>query len=69
MPVLVVAAKRDQMTPWKAGKSVADRIPGARFVSIDAGHSMMTESPRETLAALREFLSAGVKAGNADERR
>jgi pimeloyl-ACP methyl ester carboxylesterase len=59
MPVLVTAAKRDQMTPWKAGRSVADRIPGARFGSIDAGHSMMTEAPRETLAALREFLAGG----------
>jgi pimeloyl-ACP methyl ester carboxylesterase len=59
MPVLVVAGKRDQMTPWKAGKSVADRIPGARFVSIDAGHSMMSEAPRPTLFALRDFLSGG----------
>jgi pimeloyl-ACP methyl ester carboxylesterase len=59
MPVLVVAGKRDQMTPWKAGKSVADRIPAARFASIDAGHSMMSEAPRPTLFALRDFLSSG----------
>lgn len=57
MPVLVVAGKRDQMTPWKAGKSVAERIPGSRLVSIDAGHSMMSEAPRATLGALRDFLA------------
>ena len=57
MPTLVVAAKRDQMTPWKAGKSVAERIPGARFVAVDAGHSMMAEAPRAVLYALRDFLA------------
>src|SRR5206468_3977648 len=40
MPVLVVAGRRDQMTPFKAGKAVADAIPGARFMALDAGHSM-----------------------------
>ncbi|HSN20952.1 MAG TPA: alpha/beta fold hydrolase [Usitatibacter sp.] len=59
MPVLVVAGKRDQMTPWKAGKSVAERIPGARFACLDAGHSMMSEAPRPLLFALRDFLSGG----------
>jgi len=59
MPVLVVAGKRDQMTPWRTGKAVADRIPGSRLVSIDAGHSLMTEAPRPTLFALRDFLSSG----------
>ena len=56
MPTLVIAGKRDQMTPWKAGKAAADRIPGSRLVSVDAGHSMMSEAPRAILSALREFL-------------
>ncbi len=62
VPTLVMAGKRDQMTPWRAGKAVADRIPGARFVAVDAGHSMMTEAPRATLLALRGFLSRGSEA-------
>ena len=57
MPTLVVAGKRDQMTPWKAGKALADRIPGARFATLDAGHSMMSEAPRELAFALRDFLA------------
>jgi len=58
VPTLVVAGRFDQMTPWKAGKAVADRIPGARFVTLDAGHSMMGEAPRDLLVTLREFLAA-----------
>ena len=58
VPTLVVAGRRDQMTPWKSGKALADRIPGARFVLLEAGHSMMSEAPRELTAALRDFLAA-----------
>jgi pimeloyl-ACP methyl ester carboxylesterase len=55
-PTLVVGARRDQMTPLNAGRALAAEIPGAKFVALDAGHSMMSEAPRELLAALREFL-------------
>jgi pimeloyl-ACP methyl ester carboxylesterase len=56
VPTLVVAGRRDQMTPFKAGKALAVEIPGASFVALDAGHSMMSEAPRELLHALRLFL-------------
>jgi pimeloyl-ACP methyl ester carboxylesterase len=56
VPTLILAGKRDQMTQFKAGKALAAEIPGAKFVALDAGHSMMSEAPRETLAALRDFL-------------
>lgn len=56
MPTLVLAGRRDQMTPAKFGKALAAEIPGARFELIDAGHSMMHEAPHETLRALRSFL-------------
>jgi pimeloyl-ACP methyl ester carboxylesterase len=56
MPVLVLAGKRDQMTPFRAGSALAKEIPAATFVALDAGHSMMSEAPRETLDALRRFL-------------
>ena len=58
MPVLVIGGRRDAMTPLKAGQSLASRIPGARFVAVDAGHSMMSEAPRAVLEALRPFLAA-----------
>ena len=55
VPTLVVAGKRDQMTPFKAGRAVAEAL-GARLVTLDAGHSMMSEAPRELLFALRDFV-------------
>jgi pimeloyl-ACP methyl ester carboxylesterase len=57
VPTLVVAGKRDQMTPFKAGAALAKEIPGASFVALDSGHSMMSEAPRQTLDALRRFLA------------
>jgi pimeloyl-ACP methyl ester carboxylesterase len=57
LPTLILAGRRDQMTPAKAGKALAAEIPGATLVAIDAGHSMMSEAPRATLEALRAFLA------------
>jgi pimeloyl-ACP methyl ester carboxylesterase len=54
VPTLVVAGRRDQMTPFKAGQALAGAIPGARFAALDAGHSLMSEAPREVAALLRE---------------
>src|SRR5688500_5860234 len=58
MPTLVAVGRRDQMTPMKAGIALAAQIKGARVVTLDAGHSMMTEAPRELAAELRDFLRA-----------
>jgi pimeloyl-ACP methyl ester carboxylesterase len=57
VPTLVVAGRRDQMTPFKTGRALADAIPGARFAALDAGHSMMSEAPRELLFTLRDFVA------------
>jgi len=57
VPTLVIAGKRDQMTGFKAGQALAKQVPGARFVAVDAGHTMMSEAPREVLGALRDFLA------------
>jgi pimeloyl-ACP methyl ester carboxylesterase len=57
LPTLVVVGKRDQMTPQRAGRALAAEIPGARLAILDAGHSMMSEAPRELVRTLREFLA------------
>ena len=59
MPALIVGGKRDQMTPPKAVRAFASAMPQAKLVELDAGHSMMSEAPRELLRALRAFLAAG----------
>lgn len=57
LPALVVAGKRDVMTPLKMGQALSKEIRGARLVALDAGHSMMSEAPRPLLQALKEFLA------------
>ena len=57
VPTLVVVGKRDQMTPQKAGRALAAEIPGARLAVLDAGHSMMSEAPRDLLRELKAFLA------------
>jgi pimeloyl-ACP methyl ester carboxylesterase len=55
-PALIIAGGADQMTPARAGRSVADMVPGAEFVSLaGCGHSMLGERPNEVLDALRPF--------------
>jgi pimeloyl-ACP methyl ester carboxylesterase len=56
MPILVVGGRRDQMTPFKATQAASAMLPDARFEALDAGHSMMSEAPRELLRVLRGFL-------------
>ncbi|MEW5887827.1 MAG: alpha/beta hydrolase [Pseudomonadota bacterium] len=56
-PALVIAGSRDQMTPAKAAKALAETIPGARLVTIEGcGHSLLAEFPDAVLDALRGFL-------------
>ena len=51
-PTVVIAGADDRMTPPKVGRAVADKIAGARFVTVDCGHMMMLEKPDETLDGL-----------------
>lgn len=57
MPTLIVAGRRDVMTPLKMGEALSKEIRGARYVTLDAGHSMMSEAPRQVLDALKGFLA------------
>jgi pimeloyl-ACP methyl ester carboxylesterase len=56
IPTLVIAGRRDQMTPLKAGQAVAKEIPGAKLLALDVGHAMTSEAPRQVTAALRAHL-------------
>ena len=59
-PVLFVLGERDQMTPPRAAKSLIDQAKahGKDFtvVQVPMGHHQMSESPEETLNALKAFL-------------
>jgi pimeloyl-ACP methyl ester carboxylesterase len=57
MPVTVIAAAEDKMTPAKAVTELATGLEGANLVVIrDAGHNMMLERPSEFNDAVRQPL-------------
>lgn len=57
IPVLVVSADLDRLTPLKYGKFLNDRIPGATMTVIrGAGHMMALEKPGALIRALSRFL-------------
>jgi pimeloyl-ACP methyl ester carboxylesterase len=59
-PVLFLLGDNDQMTPPRAAKSLIDqaKATGQSFsvVKVPMGHHQMSESPEETLQALKTFL-------------
>lgn len=57
LPVLVIAGEQDQMTPMRAGLSVAERLQQCQTtVLAGAGHAMLGEKPNQVLDALASFI-------------
>jgi DNA-binding SARP family transcriptional activator/pimeloyl-ACP methyl ester carboxylesterase len=59
-PTLVAHTTLDAVVPFEAGRAIAARIPGARFMAIDSpNHLLMEEEPgwAKFLAAAKEFLA------------
>jgi pimeloyl-ACP methyl ester carboxylesterase len=59
-PVLFVLGASDQMTPPRAAKSLVEQAKAngktVQVVQVAMGHHQMSESPEETLNALKAFL-------------
>ncbi len=57
VPVLVLTASEDKMTPPKYGAYLADHIKRSRLVNIeDAGHLSPMEQPEAVTQAIRDFI-------------
>jgi 3-oxoadipate enol-lactonase len=56
-PTLVIAGTHDGSTPPQDGRAVADAIPGARYVELDAAHLSNWERPTEFTTELIGFLA------------
>jgi sigma-B regulation protein RsbQ len=57
-PSLVLQCREDAIAPEGVGRFVADRLPDARLVILDAvGHCPNLSAPEETATAIAEFLS------------
>jgi proline iminopeptidase len=67
VPTLVMAGRDDFVFPPEAQLELAAGIPNARLRIIErAGHNPHSEQPAETMAAVRDFLSAAVGVPDAD---
>lgn len=55
-PVQFIFGSKDMMTPPRSTKALLAALPGARTVTVDAGHQMMAEQPDAVLDALTGFL-------------
>ena len=55
---LFVWGRKDTLVPIAFMKHVERALPAARHLELDCGHVPQVERPRETHAAIREFLSA-----------
>jgi pimeloyl-ACP methyl ester carboxylesterase len=57
IPTLVLCGRDDQLTPAELSQEIADAVPGARLILIDAcGHMSPLEQPAIVTAALQEWL-------------
>jgi pimeloyl-ACP methyl ester carboxylesterase len=58
VPTLVIAAEDDTLAPYKDSRAMAERIPGARFVSVHRGGHTLTQLDSGARRAVAEFLDA-----------
>lgn len=59
VPTLVIVGDADAITPPDVAEAMANKVPGARLVTIrGAGHMSPMEQPEQVTAALRSFLQS-----------
>ena len=72
-PSLFVWGRRDGLVPIRFERHVRDALPGSRHVELNCGHVPQLERPRETHAAITEFLdghaAGGARAGARERVR
>jgi 3-oxoadipate enol-lactonase len=57
-PTLVIAGAKDPATPAAEGRFVAGKIPGAKYIELDAAHLSNIEAEAEFTKAVSSFLRA-----------
>jgi pimeloyl-ACP methyl ester carboxylesterase len=56
VPTLVVAAEDDTLAPYKDSRTMAERISGARFVTVRRGGHTLTQLDAGARRAVAQFL-------------
>ena len=67
VPTLVLHGGRDTIVPIEVARYVADRIPGARLVEMQAGHLATGRAALDVQVEVESFLSGLWEAGGWDE--
>lgn len=62
-PVLFVFGNKDVMTPPRSAKLLTGAVKHGRIVTVEAGHSLMTEAPDAVLDALAGFAASATQEG------
>lgn len=57
-PTLFILGSKDMMTPPRSAKLLTGAIKHGKIVSVEAGHSLMTEAPDAVLDALSGFAAS-----------
>lgn len=58
VPSCLILAGKDRMTPLKAGKALGTAMKAQITVLPEFGHMLPVEAPKQSLVALREFISS-----------
>lgn len=66
--VLVIVGTQDQATPPAAGGLIAERIPGARLVALEAAHLSNIEAANEFTRTIVSFLTAPAAAKKTEAK-
>jgi len=66
VPTLVVSAEHDRIAPPAAGRTLAARIPGARYVQVQgSAHGVVLTRPEEVNGLLAEHMDAAEREAAA----
>jgi pimeloyl-ACP methyl ester carboxylesterase len=68
VPTLVVVAEHDPGAFRACGRTLADRVPGARLVEVDSDHYLTLREPDRINQLLLEFLPAAAPREQASSR-
>ena len=55
-PTLIIRGAYDYLVPEYQSRVVHESIRGSEYVSVDAGHAVLTEKPDEVVELIRKFL-------------
>lgn len=60
VPTLVITGTHDPATPPSDGRAIADAVPGAQYIELDASHMSAWEQSAQFADAVLQFLAQGV---------